>query len=1734
VSHNTIWALCEDHAGTLWVGTYGGGLNKFERATQTFKSYQHDPNNPNSLSDDHVRAILESPDEPGILWIATYGGGLNRFDTNTETFIRYQHDPHAANSLCNDLIWALCEDQAGDLWLGTTTGLSRLRRNDKRLAGANASGARFTNYRHDPNNPKSLSDIYPTSVYEDRAGVLWVGMHAGGLNKFDRETETFIHYRHDPKDPQSLSHDSIRPIYEDKAGNLWIGTYGGGLDRLDRATQKFTHYTNDPGDPHSLSNKVVRAIYEDNAGNLWVATFGGGLNKVAGKKFAHYRHEPNNPNSLSHSYVTSIWEDREREVWIGTQAGGLTRMNWDEGGVAKFERFHHEANNANSLSDDYVTVVCKAADEPGIIWIGTFDRGLNRFDVKTQTFTRYQHISDNPTSNMIVSLYPSLSKPGILWIGTNDGRLNQFDRKTSKFTYVPYDQRKAGDHHEALRAIYESPAQPGILWIGVDGEGLYKLVPVDLQTGSLRYEVVGYHHEPNNPNSLVSNRVHTIYGTRDGMLWIGTYEGLNRFDPKTERFTSFTEKDGLPSNVVYGILEDEAGSEALSGNLWISTNKGLSKLSMRRVDGSDSTAATIRNYDVTDGLQSNQFYFSAFCKGRSGKMYFGGVNGLNIFYPDRIKDNPHVPPVVITDFQIFNQSVPLDAAGTKRDFSLPKHITETGAIVISYEASVFSFEFAALDYTHPAKNQYAYKMEGFDKDWTYSGNRRFVTYTHLDPGEYVFRVKGSNNDGVWNEEGASIRITITPPWWRTWWAYAFYAALLAGGVFAVDHMQRRRVIAKERAQTQIREAELNAKTAEAKAAAAEAQAKALWAESERKANIELLSQIGKEITASLEFDKIFYKLYEHVNRLADATIFGVGIYHPERHEIEYQLAIEKGKRYAPYTRDTRDKNQFPVWCIENRQPVFINDVTQEYGRYISEFRSANVASMVLEDGTLPEEPFSIIYLPLVAQDRVLGVITIQSFQKNAYTEDHLTLLQNLAAYTAIALDNANAYRQLNTTLANLEKMVDERTREVRTQSQEIAAQRDKIQQAYENVELLSQIGKDITASREFETIFSKLYENVNRLADATIFGVGIYHPERNEIEYKLAIEKGKRYAPYRRDTRDKNQFPVWCIENRKPIFINDVTIEYSRYIATYKEVAVMLEDGTLNEEPLSLIYLPLVAQEQVLGVITIQSFQKNAYTDYHLNILKNLAAYTTIALDNANAYRQLNTTLENLEHTVQERTQEIREQAKKITTQRDQIQQAYENVELLSEIGKEITASLDIDTIFYRLYEHVNRLADATVFGVGIYHPEQHQIEYRLAIEKGKRYAPYTRDTRDKNQFPVWCIENRQPVLINDVTVEYAKYLSEYKPAARTLEDGTLSEPPLSLIYLPLLAHEWVLGVLTIQSFQKNVYTDYHLNILQNLAAYTSIAVDNANAYHRLNATVEQLNSALDHLKTTQQQLITQEKLASLGQLTAGIAHEIKNPLNFVNNFAVLSIDLANELEAELKNEALGPEKRDAIEDILYNLRLNANKINEHGKRADSIVRNMLQHSRGASSQREMTDINVLLDQSLSLSYHGMRAQDASFNITMEKDYDESVGKLEVVPQDIGRVFLNIINNACYAAHQKARAGDGESGRPGETEVPTHPLTHSPTQPFSPTLSVSTRNLGNKVEIRIRDNGNGIPAKIREKIFNPFFTTKPTGQGTGLGLSISYDIIVRQHRGEIEMETEEGKFTEFVVRLPRA
>jgi signal transduction histidine kinase len=463
----------------------------------------------------------------------------------------------------------------------------------------------------------------------------------------------------------------------------------------------------------------------------------------------------------------------------------------------------------------------------------------------------------------------------------------------------------------------------------------------------------------------------------------------------------------------------------------------------------------------------------------------------------------------------------------------------------------------------------------------------------------------------------------------------------------------------------------------------------------------------------------------------------------------------------------------------------------------------------------------------------------------------------------------------------------------------------------------------------------------------------------------------------------------------------------------------------------------------------------------------------------------------------------MKEKNEELEKKSSELEQSYNSISVLSKIGKEITSTLNLDTILNTVYEKVNELMEANIFGIGIYIQDEESIDYRLAIENGMRYKPYKRKMDNKNQFPVWCIENNKEIFINDVKKEYSKYISEYIEVNVTLEDGSQTIVPISLIYLPLTVKEKVFGLITVQSFSANAYSQYHLDILKTLASYASAALYNAQSF-------ETLQDTLKDLKMTQQQLIQSEKMASLGELTAGIAHEIQNPLNFVNNFSEVSNELISEMIEEVEK---GNTKE--VKSIALDVQQNLKKITHHGKRADSIVKGMLQHSRSSSGVKEPTDINALADEYLRLSFHGLRAKDKTFNATMETHFDENLPEIAVIPQDIGRVLLNLFTNAFYSVAEKKK-------KYGENYEPIVVLK---------TKKEGDRSDSNRVEISVKDNGLGIPQKVVDKIYQPFFTTKPTGEGTGLGLSMSYDII-NAHGGELKVKTKVGEGAEFIILLP--
>jgi ligand-binding sensor domain-containing protein/signal transduction histidine kinase len=1086
LSSNYVRTIVQDRQGFIWVGTEDG-LNRYDG--YNFRTFRKRPRDRSSLPANRVLAL--QVDREGRLWVGT-DGGLSRFVPHSETFVRYDLGGGAKNAI----ITTIYEDRSGVIWVGTVGGLYRF---DPETTTATAFGR--TN-----SEEGALSDDHVTAILEDSRGDFWVGTHSGGLNRLDRRTRTFEAYRHDPSSRNGLSGNLISTLLEDRSGTLWVGTAEpegraihqfdresgifrvlsyqsgdvrdipytptgmvesrdgtiwlttqnmigetarSGLHIIDPRTGEFTSYGYDPMNPHSLSWFYTTSIYEDRTGHLWIGT-SRGLNRLDRGQviLGHIKLFPDNPYHLRDN-IYGLLLDRDGTLWTGTSSRGLNRFDRARARTRFFSLAEHPA----SLAAAGITAIRQ--DAGGILWLAT-GGGLSRLDPATGHFTTFRHDPDHANSvadARVLTLH--IDTEGIIWAGTWNG-LSRFDPQSGSFTtyrHNPQDPHSLAGN--AISVIYEDRA--GLLWIGTNThpttttqDGPEGLSLLDKRTG----RATVFRHDPDNPSSLSDDGINAIHEDRIGRIWIATNNGLNLFEHQTGVFTHYLEED-LPVGSVMGILEDEAG------NLWLSSGSvGLVRF--------DPESGTIRRFGLAHGIQNMRYNRGAYFRSAEGEMFFGGISGVNHFFPADIEDNREVPPVLLTVFRKFGQPIQFD-----------QPLWELREIVLAHHENVFEFEFAALSYRMTERNQYAFKLEGFDRDWVQAGTRRYASYTNLRPGTYTFRVRGSNNEGIWNEEGASIRVRILPPWWRTWWAYFFYGLALISGGFGIDRYQRRRLIRKER----------------------------------------------------------------------------------------------------------------------------------------------------------------------------------------------------------------------------------ERARE-------------------------------------------------------------------RELEQAREIER------------------------------------------------------------------------------------------------------------------------------------------------------------------------------------------------------------------------------------------------------------------------------------------------------------------------------------------------AYDELKRTQAQLVQQEKLASLGALTAGIAHEIKNPLNFINNFSQLN----EELTRELREEIAAGKPAAEVDDLAADIELNSSKIHQHGRRADAIVRSMLDHSRGGTGERQPTDLNALLDDYAGLAYHGMRAQKPSFDCAVEKSLDPMLPPIVSMPQEIGRVFLNLLSNAFQAVHERAMSAEGGT--------------------FKPAVHLSTSVSEAGVEIRVRDNGTGMPEEVRRRIFEPFFTTKAAGEGTGLGLSLSHDIVVQGHGGVIEVTSQPGEGTEFRIVLP--
>jgi signal transduction histidine kinase/ligand-binding sensor domain-containing protein len=800
LSQSSVKTIFQDSRGFMWFGT-ADGLNRYDG--YNFRIFREDVRDSFNISNNSISQVAEDAD--GCLWIAT-ANGLNKYDPRSEKFFRLKfHKSEKYLSYSEAVTSLFCyRDNTGKfVWFSTNDGVYKY----------NISSGKLDLYQIPEGIPrKSNKMLY---IFRDSNKDIWASEYISGFFKFNYKKNVFERFYTD-KLARDKKENWYSEIFEDSDKNLWfgsvmgltrynivsgkclrykdqldkaagtifregfittitelnkdymlIGTSGAGMFVLNKNSGQVQNFTHNQFDTRAISHNVILSLYKDRSGIIWIGSNGYGLDKLT-PSLSRFNFITQAAGKLYSQSIRSVFEDRYGKIWIS----GYSGLDQYDPKTGSFKNYYHpKAEKLPVFCDNVVYSYAEDKDEPGrYLYLGTEGSGLNRFDYLTNKFTKIypdSSVYSEPGYKIVNAVYDD--GRGYLWMGTDHAlvRMNKLTRAVKEYRHNPGDNKSIGP--ESVTSIYED--SKGNFWIGTSLGGLSLMDRKNETFKNFRADI-------KNKNSISGNFVKSIFEDSKKNIWIATTNGLNKLIDISGIFKSYSIADGLPNNVVYGILEDE------QGYLWLSTNHGISKF--------DPVKEGFRNFDVKDGLQSNEFNSFAYCKTRSGTMYFGGIKGLNSFNPSGIKDNNVVPPVAITDILLFNKPIEVGKLYEGRALLTSSAIT-TKSIVFDYKDNVITILFASLDYSSKGKNKYRYKLEGFDRQWSVPSPKRSATYTNLDPGEYTFRVIGSNNDGVWNTKGAVIKIIITPPFWQTWWFFVIAALAATQLVYSVYKWRIKRV-----------------------------------------------------------------------------------------------------------------------------------------------------------------------------------------------------------------------------------------------------------------------------------------------------------------------------------------------------------------------------------------------------------------------------------------------------------------------------------------------------------------------------------------------------------------------------------------------------------------------------------------------------------------------------------------------------------------------------------------------------------------------------------------------------------------------------------------------------------------------------------------------------------------------------------------------------------------------------
>ncbi|MBN1187614.1 MAG: GAF domain-containing protein [Bacteroidales bacterium] len=933
--------------------------------------------------------------------------------------IKFQHLT-VNDGLSQNTVRFIEQDKYGFIWLGTFQGLNRY------------DGYDFKIYSMNPDDTCSLTSNRIQTTYIDSIGNLWVRTPDGYVHLYNYELDNFTRFP-PGKCPPDI--DSALQIQENSVKVLtyknhrFIFTYGSETSRMfeyvDLNTGKSTISEANPFDPTSLHDNYLLDIFLDKDYNLWVGSFSNGVSvaDLNRKPFNHYKRNPNETIGIIDNNIRPIYIDEKGIMWIGTRDKGITRFDRKNN---TYKNYQHDPQKNSIVGND---IRCIYKDNYGYMWFGT-KQGLDYFDPQTETF--YNVIMGNVDINWVFGVNEDSHKN--LWICTFGG-LCKFNRNNKSLKV--YNESDGTIINNYLRFFHEDKL--GYFWVGSENGGITRLNKINsIDEFEDKFESRHFIHDPLDTNSLSSNRVYVMCEDENGKLWFGTGNGINVFNRETATFLRITSADGLSNDMIVGLLSD------LNGYIWASHKRGISRI--------DNKTYQIMNFDTHDGLQANEFNEDAyFFNLKTREMFFGGPNGINYFYPDSIKENNITPSVFITKLEINDKEVKINKE-VEGSVILTKNIILTPEIRLNHRHKRIAIEFTALHFSNPQKNQFKYMLEGFeDKDddkWiNASAENRRAVYSNLKPKKYIFKVMASNPDGVWCKQPATLTIIVRPPWWKTWGFRIVVIILLIGSSILFYQLRMYQL----KKQKHVLENKVEQRTEQIK------QANTLLEKQKQSiekslVSIQTLSKFGQQLTSTLELASINKMVFDYVSNMMEVTNFAVGVYKKKEELLEFSYFIENGNPLPPFNSSLSDKTSCGAWCFNNQKMIFSNHFLDEYPKFID---NLNIRTS--------EVPKSVIYFPLTTKKSKIGIVTIQSNKENAYSEYEKAIIQNLASYLSIALDNANVYQELakknkeltnqtvmlnetNSLLEERQQLIEEQSEELKAKTEELSKTNKKLNQ----------------------------------------------------------------------------------------------------------------------------------------------------------------------------------------------------------------------------------------------------------------------------------------------------------------------------------------------------------------------------------------------------------------------------------------------------------------------------------------------------------------------------------------------------------------------------------------------------------------------------------------------------------------------------------------------------------------